>query len=65
MEISLKQGCRIVPAGFVLNARSLVKPDASAALHLELTNNNEDFCIIAEKWLKHAIPTLLKISVLI
>ena len=37
---------RIVPAGFVLNARSLVKPDASAALHLELTNNNVDFCII-------------------
>ena len=50
---------RIVPAGFVLNARSLVKPDASAALYLELTNNNVDFCIITETWLKPAIPSHL------
>ena len=50
---------RIVPAGLVLNARSLVKPDASAALHLELTNNNVDFCIITETWLKPEIPSHL------
>ena len=50
---------RIVRGGFVLNARSLVKPDASAALHLELTNNNVDFCIITETWLKPAIPSHL------
>ena len=51
---------RIVPVGLVLNARSLVKPDASAALHLELTNNNVDFCIITETWLKPAIPSHLE-----
>ena len=50
---------RIVPASLVLNARSLVKPDPSAALHLELTNNNVDFCIITETWLKPEISSLL------
>ena len=50
---------RIVPTGLVLNARSLVKPDASAALHLELRNNNVDLCIITETWLKPAIPSHL------
>ena len=50
---------RIVPTGLVLNARSLGKPDASAALHLELRNNNVDLCIITETWLKPAIPSYL------
>ena len=49
----------IVPAGLGLNVRSLVKPDASAALHLELTNNNVDFCLITETWLKPEIPSHL------
>ena len=50
---------RVVPTCLVLNARSLVKPDASAALHLELRNNNVDLCIITETWLKPAIPSHL------
>ena len=48
---------RIVAVGLVLNPRSSVKPVASAALHLELTNNNVNFCIITETWLKPAISS--------
>ena len=43
----------------MLNARSLVKPDAYSALHVELNSNNIDLCFISETWLHSAIPNSL------
>ena len=36
----------------VLNARSVAKPDASAALYADLKSKNVDVCCISETWLK-------------
>ena len=43
----------------MLNARSLVKPDAYPALYAELNSNNIDLCFISETWLHSAIPSSL------
>ena len=43
----------------MLNARSLVKPDAYSALHAELNGNDIDLCFISETWLHSAIPNSL------
>ena len=36
----------------LLNARSIAKPDACAALYADLRNKNIDVCCISEAWLK-------------
>ena len=46
---------RQIPKCLVLNARSLVKPDAYPALYAELNSNNIDLCFISETWLHSAI----------
>jgi hypothetical protein len=46
---------RQIPKCLVLNARSLVKPDAYPALYAELNCNNIDLCFISET----AIPSSL------
>ena len=50
---------RQIPKCLVLNARSLVKPDAYPALYAELNSNNIDLCFISETWLHSAIPSSL------
>ena len=47
---------RIIPRCLVLNARSLVKPDALPALYADLKCNDIDICCISETWLKPIIP---------
>ena len=39
---------KLIPKCLVLNARSLVKPDAASALCTELTANKIDVCFISE-----------------
>ena len=41
-----------IPSFMVLNARSLAKPDACAALYTDLKSKNIDVCCISETWLK-------------
>ena len=50
---------RQIPKCLVLNARSLVKPDAYSALRAEINSNNIDLCFISETWLHSAIPNSL------
>ena len=50
---------KIVPKCLIINARSLAKPDAAAALHSELSTNNIDICFVSETWLNPNIPTHL------
>lgn len=49
----------LIPRCLVLNARSIVKPDALPALYADLTCNNIDVCCISETWLKPAVPNSL------
>ena len=45
-----------IPQCLVLNARSIVKPDAFSALFAEIkTNNNIDICCISETWLHYIV----------
>ncbi len=37
---------KIIPKVWVLNARSLAKPDALPALYAELTSKNIDICVV-------------------
>ena len=41
-----------IPVFMVLNARSVAKPDACAALYVDLKSKNVDICCISETWLK-------------
>ena len=50
---------RQIPKCLVLNAISLVQPDAYPALYAELNSNNIDLCFISETWLHSAIPSSL------
>ena len=45
-----------IPQCFVVNARSIVKPDAYPALYAELNSNNIDLCCISETSLHPTIP---------
>ena len=46
---------RLIPSFLVLNARSIVKPDAIPALCADIKCNNVDVCCISETWLKPTI----------
>ena len=48
-----------IPQCLVLNARSIVKPDAYPALYAELKSNNIDVCCISETWLNPTIASSL------
>ena len=48
-----------IPQCLVLNARSIVKPDAYPALYAELKSNNIDVCCISETWLNPTITISL------
>ena len=50
---------KIVPRCVILNARSIVKPDAAPALYAELSTNNIDICFISETWLNKSIISQL------
>ncbi len=50
---------RVIPRCPVLNARSLIKPDALPALYADLKCNEIDICCISETWLKPVIPNYL------
>ena len=50
---------KAVPECLVMNARSLVKPDAPSALNTELRLNNIDFCFVSETWLNSNISSNL------
>ena len=50
---------RLIPKCLVLNARSLVKPDAASALCTEVTTNKIDVCFISETWLNSNVPSSL------
>ncbi len=57
-----------IPQCLVLNARSIVKPDAYPALYAELKSNNIDVCCISETWLNPTIAsslTLLTLTLII
>ena len=49
----------LIPCFLVLNARSIVKPDAFPALCADIMSNNIDICCISETWLKPTIPNSL------
>ena len=44
-----------IPQCLVLNARSIVKPDAFSALYADIKTNNIDICCISELWLNHTV----------
>jgi hypothetical protein len=44
-----------IPQCLVLNARSIVKPDAFPALYADIKSNNIDVCCISETWLNHSV----------
>lgn len=46
---------KIVPRCIILNARSIVRPNAVPALHAELIAKNIDICFISETWLNKSI----------
>lgn len=48
-----------IPKYMVINARSLVKPDAAPALYDELCSKNIDTCFISESWLNNKVPSSL------
>ena len=50
---------KITPSCMVLNARSLVKPDATGGLSTTLSSNKIDICIVSETWLKHRVASHL------
>ena len=50
---------RIIPSCMVINARSLVKPDAAAALYTELCINKIDLCFVSETWLNSKVALSL------
>ena len=50
---------KLIPKCLVLNARSLVKPDAASALCTEVTTNKIDVCFISETWLNSNVPSNL------
>ena len=43
----------------VINARSLVKPDAAAALYTESCTNKIDLCFVSETWLNSKVASSL------
>ena len=47
---------KLIPQSFMVNARSIVKPDTCPALYAELNSNNIDFCCIPETWLHQLYP---------
>ena len=49
----------IIPKCMVINARSLVKPAAAAALYCELKSNGTDICLVSETWLNSNVPSYL------
>ena len=58
-----KPGCtlpRIIPSCTVLNARSLVKPDAAAALYTDLRTNKIDLCFVSETCLNNKLVSSLR-----
>ncbi len=44
-----------IPQCLVLNARSIIKPDAFPALYADIKTNNIDICCISETWLNHTV----------
>ena len=50
---------KITPNCMVLNARSLVKPDASSGLSTDLSSNKIDICIVSETWLNSRVSSHL------
>ena len=44
-----------IPQCLVLNARSIVMPDAFSALCADVKTNNIDICCISETWLNHTV----------
>ena len=44
-----------IPQCLVLNARSIVKPDAFSALFADIKTNNIDICCISETWLHYTV----------
>lgn len=62
VKLSIKPGPtspKIIPKCMVINARSLVKPDATAALYADLHSNKIDICLISETWLNSKVPSHL------
>ena len=54
MTINLKRGpspINVIEKCLVINARSLVKPDAPSALYAQIISNNIDICFVSETWL--------------
>ena len=49
----------IIPNCMVINAHSLVKPDAAAALYCDLKSNKIDICLVSETWLNSSVPSHL------
>ena len=49
----------IIPKRMVINARSLVKSDAVAALYCDLKSNETDICLVSETWLNSNVPSYL------
>ena len=58
---SLTTTNKAVPKCLVMNARSLVKPDAPSALNTELRSNNIDVCFVSETWLNSNISSNQKV----
>ena len=50
---------KITPNCMVLNARLLVKPDASSGLSTDLSSNKIDICIVSETWLNSRVSSHL------
>ena len=50
---------KVTPKCLVLNARSLVKPDAASSLCTEVTTNKIDVCFISETWLNSNVLSSL------
>ena len=63
--ILLRLGClnlvhrQVTPKCLVLNARSLVKPDAASSLCTQVTTNKIDVCFISETWLNSNVHSSL------
>ena len=47
----------IIPSCMVINAHSLVKPDAMAVLNTELRINKVDLCFVSETWLNSKVAS--------
>ena len=60
--IALKPGppsAKLIPKCLVLNARSLVKPDAASVSCTKVTTNKIDVCFISETWLNSNVHSSL------